>query len=58
MLLQPLPSAHMQANGMPEAKTQIKIVEQAEKSISAQIRKLERKKEGLSVDMYGVEGCY
>ena len=48
----------MQANGMPEAKTQIKIVEQAEKSISAQIRKLERKKEGLSVDMYGVEGCY
>jgi hypothetical protein len=47
----------LQANGMPEAKTQIKIVEQAEKSISAQIRKLEKKKEGLSVDMYGVEGC-
>ena len=42
---------------MPEAKTQMKIVEQAERSISAQIKKLEKKREGYVVDFIGVEGC-
>ena len=47
----------VQANGLPEARTQIKIVENAEKVISAQINKLQKKRDGYVADFIDVDGC-
>jgi len=47
----------LQASKDPAAKTQIKIVDEAEKAISKQIKKLVKRREVYVEEFFGLEGC-
>jgi hypothetical protein len=47
----------LQRSNDPAARTQIKIVAEAEKAISAQIKKLEKRREVYVEEFFGLEGC-
>ena len=53
----PFPTALAKASKDPAAKTQIKIVAEAEVAISKQIKKLKKRREVYVEEFFGLEGC-
>ena len=62
MILAPIhlhtsPPALAQASKSPRAKTQIKIVAEAESAIAKQITKLQKRRAVYVEEFYGLDGC-
>ena len=51
------PPALAQASKSPSAKTQIKIVAEAESAIAKQITKLQKRRAVYVEEFYGLDGC-